>query len=81
MNRKMSAVSNTHTKITASERMILNKETIHALSKETILNPDYVLDSYQTGHKTKAFGACTLYSKRSVLDIDIEQTPDVMLMV
>merc|ERR1712117_704085 len=28
MNRKMSAVSNTHTKITAIERVILNKETI-----------------------------------------------------
>ena len=35
MNRKMSAVSNTHTKITASERVILNKETINALSKQT----------------------------------------------
>jgi len=30
MNRKMSAVSNTHTKITAIERVILNKETIDA---------------------------------------------------
>ena len=35
MNRKMSAVSNTHTKITAIERVILNKETIDALSNET----------------------------------------------